>query len=37
MLRSYLTYDHVGSLRVIADASGNVVKRIERIFRKINQ
>ena len=25
----YLTYDQVGSLRVIADASGNVVKKIE--------
>ena len=25
----YLTYDQVGSLRVVADASGNVVKRID--------
>ncbi len=25
----YLTYDQVGSLRVVADASGNVVKRVE--------
>jgi RHS repeat-associated protein len=25
----YLTYDQVGSLRIVADASGNVVKRIE--------
>jgi len=25
----YLTYDQVGSLRVVADVSGNVVKRIE--------
>ncbi len=25
----YLTYDQVGSLRIIADASGNVVKRID--------
>jgi RHS repeat-associated protein len=25
----YLTYDQVGSLRIIADASGNVVKQIE--------
>jgi len=25
----YMTYDQVGSLRVVADASGNVVKRIE--------
>ena len=25
----YLTYDQVGSLRIVADASGNVVKRID--------
>lgn len=25
----YLTYDQVGSLRVVADSSGNVVKRID--------
>jgi RHS repeat-associated protein len=25
----YLTYDQVGSLRVVADASGNVVKRVD--------
>jgi RHS repeat-associated protein len=25
----YLTYDQVGSLRVVADASGNVIKRID--------
>jgi RHS repeat-associated protein len=25
----YLTYDQVGSLRIIADASGNVIKRID--------
>ncbi len=25
----YLTYDQIGSLRVVADASGNVVKRID--------
>ena len=25
----YLTYDQVGSLRVVADAAGNVVKRID--------
>ena len=25
----YLTYNQVGSLRVVADASGNVVKRID--------
>ena len=25
----YLTYDQIGSLRIVADASGNVVKRIE--------
>jgi RHS repeat-associated protein len=25
----YLTYDQVGSLRIVADAAGNVVKRIE--------
>lgn len=25
----YLNYDHVGSLRVVADTSGNVVKRID--------
>jgi len=28
-LSYYLTYDQVGSLRIIADASGNVVKRID--------
>jgi RHS repeat-associated protein len=25
----YLTYDQIGSLRVVADASGNVIKRID--------
>jgi len=25
----YLTYDQVGSLRIVADAAGNVVKRID--------
>jgi hypothetical protein len=25
----YLTYDQVGSLRVVSDASGNVIKRID--------
>ena len=27
--RYYLTYDHVGSLRAVSDASGNVVKSVE--------
>ncbi|MDY6966932.1 MAG: hypothetical protein SVM80_13400, partial [Halobacteriota archaeon] len=25
----YLTYDQVGSLRIVADASGNVIKKID--------
>ena len=25
----YLTYDQVGSLRVVADSAGNVVKRVD--------